>query len=140
MREQYMRKGDGFMIVYSVTDPNSFTNVPNFFTQILRVKDRWIDAPSIGMNVWINSFYSYFSFPEMSIQCYWLLTRWTLFICEKSQRKKAGPWPTVWTWCTWKPVLKTLHKILTELFMRWLLPCPIIIPFLIFYVNYLIFL
>ncbi|VVC45445.1 Hypothetical protein CINCED_3A008401 [Cinara cedri] len=40
MREQYMRKGDGFMIVYSVTDPNSFTNVPNFFTQILRVKDR----------------------------------------------------------------------------------------------------
>jgi len=40
MREQYMRKGDGFMIVYSVTDPNSFKNVPNFFTQILRVKDR----------------------------------------------------------------------------------------------------
>ncbi|MCP6484516.1 hypothetical protein NL492_27300, partial [Klebsiella pneumoniae] len=28
------------MIVYSVTDPNSFKNVPNFFTQILRVKDR----------------------------------------------------------------------------------------------------
>lgn len=42
MREQYMRKGDGFMIVYSVTDPNSFKNVPNFFTQILRVKDRWV--------------------------------------------------------------------------------------------------
>lgn len=30
------------MIVYSVTDPNSFKNVPNFFTQILRVKDRWV--------------------------------------------------------------------------------------------------
>ena len=42
MREQYMRKGDGFMIVYSVTDPQSFDNVPYFYNQILRVKDRWV--------------------------------------------------------------------------------------------------
>ena len=40
MREQYMRKGDGFLIVYSVTDVASFESISNFVTQILRVKDR----------------------------------------------------------------------------------------------------
>ncbi|XP_059165063.1 ras-related protein M-Ras-like [Physella acuta] len=40
MREQYMRKGDGFLLVYSVTDRQSFENISNFHTQILRVKDR----------------------------------------------------------------------------------------------------
>lgn len=40
MREQYMRTGDGFLIVYSVTDKASFENVHSFHTQILRVKDR----------------------------------------------------------------------------------------------------
>jgi len=53
MREQYMRKGDGFMIVYSVTDPNSFKNVPNFFTQILRVKDRWVYSTETNSHWWI---------------------------------------------------------------------------------------
>lgn len=40
MREQYMRTGDGYLIVYSVTDRRSFVNVKNFYTQVLRVKDR----------------------------------------------------------------------------------------------------
>jgi len=40
MREQYMRKGDGFLLVYSVTDKQSYENIHNFHTQILRVKDR----------------------------------------------------------------------------------------------------
>ncbi|XP_060592159.1 ras-related protein M-Ras-like [Ruditapes philippinarum] len=40
MREQYMRKGDGFMLVYSVTDPASYENMRSFHTQILRVKDK----------------------------------------------------------------------------------------------------
>lgn len=40
MREQYMRKGDGFLLVYSVTDRQSFENISHFHTQILRVKDR----------------------------------------------------------------------------------------------------
>ncbi|XP_026281900.1 ras-related protein M-Ras-like [Frankliniella occidentalis] len=40
MREQYMRKGDGFLLVYSVTDVQSYENIVNFHTQILRVKDR----------------------------------------------------------------------------------------------------
>lgn len=40
MREQYMRKGDGFLLVYSVTDKQSYENIMYFYTQILRVKDR----------------------------------------------------------------------------------------------------
>lgn len=40
MREQYMRKGDAFLLVYSVTDKASFTNIRNFHTLILRVKDK----------------------------------------------------------------------------------------------------
>jgi len=42
MREQYMRTGDGYLIVYSVTDRRSFVNVKNFYTQVLRVKDRQV--------------------------------------------------------------------------------------------------
>lgn len=40
MREQYMRKGHGFIVVYSVTDPESFRQVRRFHTQILRARDR----------------------------------------------------------------------------------------------------
>lgn len=40
MREQYMRTGDGYLLVYSVIDRRSFENVKNFYTQVLRVKDR----------------------------------------------------------------------------------------------------
>ena len=40
MREQYMRTGDGFLVVFSVTDVQSFVNARHFFTQILRVKDK----------------------------------------------------------------------------------------------------
>ncbi|TPP67715.1 Muscle RAS oncogene, partial [Fasciola gigantica] len=39
MREQYMRRGQGFIIVFSVTDPQSFKQVRRFHTQILRAKD-----------------------------------------------------------------------------------------------------
>jgi len=42
MREQYMRTGDGYLIVFSVTDRRSFVNVKNFYTQVLRVKDRQV--------------------------------------------------------------------------------------------------
>lgn len=40
MREQYMRKGDGFVIVFSVTDRASFEDVARFYKQTLRAKDR----------------------------------------------------------------------------------------------------
>jgi len=39
VRDQYMRTGDGFLCVYSVTLRNSFEEVANFHEHILRVKD-----------------------------------------------------------------------------------------------------
>jgi len=40
MREQYMHTGEGFLLVYSIIDKNSFDEIPKFYRQILRVKDR----------------------------------------------------------------------------------------------------
>jgi len=40
MREQYMRTGEGFLLVYSITSRSSFEEVNTFHQQILRVKDR----------------------------------------------------------------------------------------------------
>lgn len=40
MREQYMRNGRGFLLVYSVTDVRSFEEAPKLFEQVLRVKDK----------------------------------------------------------------------------------------------------
>merc|ERR1711936_803545 len=40
MREQYMRSGEGFLLVFSVTDRTSFEEVSRFHKQILRAKDR----------------------------------------------------------------------------------------------------
>lgn len=40
MREQYMHTGEGFLLVYSIVDRNSFEEIPKFRKQILRVKDR----------------------------------------------------------------------------------------------------
>ncbi|KAJ1678017.1 Ras GTPase, partial [Spiromyces aspiralis] len=40
MREQYMRTGEGFLIVYSSTSRSSFDEVGSFYNQILRVKDK----------------------------------------------------------------------------------------------------
>jgi len=40
MREQYMRSGEGFLLVYSVADRSSFDELPRLHRQILRVKDR----------------------------------------------------------------------------------------------------
>jgi len=45
MREHSMRKGDGFLLVYSVIDYNSFESVTKFYKQILRVKDRSVTPP-----------------------------------------------------------------------------------------------
>ncbi|SCU82999.1 LADA_0C09120g1_1 [Lachancea dasiensis] len=39
MREQYMRTGEGFMLVYSVTSRTSFDELMTYYQQILRVKD-----------------------------------------------------------------------------------------------------
>jgi len=46
MREQYMRTGEGFLLVYSITSRNSFEEINTFYQQILRVKDQ-DDVPVI---------------------------------------------------------------------------------------------
>jgi len=40
MREQYMRTGEGFLLVYSIIDKSSFEEIQTFHSQILRVKDK----------------------------------------------------------------------------------------------------
>lgn len=40
MREQYMRTGEGFLLVYSINSQQSFEEIEGFHKQILRVKDR----------------------------------------------------------------------------------------------------
>jgi hypothetical protein len=40
MREQYMRTGEGFLLVYSITSRNSFEEISTFYQQILRVRDK----------------------------------------------------------------------------------------------------
>ncbi|KAK5978388.1 M-Ras [Trichostrongylus colubriformis] len=39
MREQYMRNGRGFLLVYSVTERKSFDEAAKLYRQVLRVKD-----------------------------------------------------------------------------------------------------
>ena len=39
MRDQYMRSGQGFLCVYSITNKGSFEEIASFREQILRVKD-----------------------------------------------------------------------------------------------------
>ncbi|KAJ7056571.1 ras family-domain-containing protein [Mycena amicta] len=39
MREQYMRTGEGFLLVYSITSRDSFEEISTYHQQILRVKD-----------------------------------------------------------------------------------------------------
>ncbi|KAI7849513.1 ras-like protein 3 [Circinella umbellata] len=40
MREQYMRNGEGFILVYSITSRLSFDEISIFYEQIRRVKDQ----------------------------------------------------------------------------------------------------
>eukprot|EP00027_Filamoeba_sp_ATCC50430_P011101 CAMPEP_0168551346 /NCGR_PEP_ID=MMETSP0413-20121227/6123_1 /TAXON_ID=136452 /ORGANISM="Filamoeba nolandi, Strain NC-AS-23-1" /LENGTH=153 /DNA_ID=CAMNT_0008581865 /DNA_START=131 /DNA_END=592 /DNA_ORIENTATION=+ len=40
MRDQYMRTGQGFILVYAITSRSSFDEIVSFKEQILRVKDK----------------------------------------------------------------------------------------------------
>lgn len=40
MRDQYMRTGQGFIMVYAITSRSSFDEIASFREQILRVKDK----------------------------------------------------------------------------------------------------
>jgi len=39
VRDQYMRTGDGFLLVYAINLRSTFDEIENFYEQILRVKD-----------------------------------------------------------------------------------------------------
>ena len=40
MRELYIRRGEGFLLVYSITSRKSFEKINTFHEQILRVKNQ----------------------------------------------------------------------------------------------------
>lgn len=56
MREQYMRSGRGFLLVYSVTDVRSFEETPKLYEQVLRVKDK-TEYPVLLVANKVTSFY-----------------------------------------------------------------------------------
>lgn len=39
MRDQYMRTGEGFLLVFALNESKSFENIQNYREQIRRVKD-----------------------------------------------------------------------------------------------------
>ena len=39
LRDQWIRDGEGFVLVYSITSRNSFTRIQKFFSQVQRVKE-----------------------------------------------------------------------------------------------------
>lgn len=39
LRDQWIRDGEGFILVYSITSRNSYDRIRKFFTQVQRVKD-----------------------------------------------------------------------------------------------------
>ncbi len=45
MRDQYMRTGEGFLLVFAVNEAKSFENVSSYREQIRRVKD----SDEVGM-------------------------------------------------------------------------------------------
>jgi len=45
LRDQYMKNGQGFILVYSVTSKLSFEHTPKLRTQILRIKEDQQDIP-----------------------------------------------------------------------------------------------
>ena len=49
MREQYMIGGEGFLLIYSITSRNSFTEIREYHEQILRLKDvDWFPCVVVG--------------------------------------------------------------------------------------------
>lgn len=40
LRDQYMRNGDGFMLVFSVIDRKTFVEIEDFYKQIMKIKEK----------------------------------------------------------------------------------------------------
>lgn len=48
LRDQWIRDGEGFVLVYSISSRSSFTRIPRFHGQILRVKESSSTGPSLA--------------------------------------------------------------------------------------------
>lgn len=49
LREQFMRTGDGFLCIFSITDADSLESIEAIHNQILRVKDKaWFPCVLVG--------------------------------------------------------------------------------------------
>jgi len=49
LRDEYIRGGQGFLLVYSITDPTGFSQMSTFHEQVLRVKDaEWLPEVLVG--------------------------------------------------------------------------------------------
>jgi GTPase KRas protein len=46
LRDQWIRDGEGFVLVYSISSRSSFTRIKRFYNQIQRVKDSCASSPS----------------------------------------------------------------------------------------------
>lgn len=62
MREQYMRTGEGFLLVYSITSRNSFDEIGTFHQQILRASSPFHLASSLLLRN--SNFVLLFCFPH----------------------------------------------------------------------------
>lgn len=49
LRDQWIRDGEGFILVYSISSRSSFTRIPKFHQQILRVKESAQSSSPLGM-------------------------------------------------------------------------------------------
>jgi GTPase KRas protein len=54
LRDQWIRDGEGFVLVYSVTKRSSFTRVSRFHNQVKRVKDSQRSDPFDGGSVYVE--------------------------------------------------------------------------------------
>lgn len=56
MRDQYMRHGQAFFLIFSITSRSSFDEIPTFYNQVLKTKDtEKIYAVLIGNKVDLES-------------------------------------------------------------------------------------
>lgn len=59
MRDQYMRTGEGFLLVFAINNTKSFEDISNYREQIKRVKDAE-DVPMVCKYQSIHSLNSYY--------------------------------------------------------------------------------
>ena len=64
MRDQYMRTGEGFLLVFAVNNPRSFEKISAFHTQITRLKDADKVMNFLIVNVFFLKHHTYSCVPN----------------------------------------------------------------------------